>query len=97
MNVKRKAVVVTTKHRGVFFGYIEEGIDITQRTLHIESCRMCIKWPVDNRGVIGLAALGPVDGAKVTPAAPAITLQDITSVMECSERAALAWESEPWS
>lgn len=89
-------VVVTTEHRGVFFGYINPD-DINERSIRVEQCRMCVRWETSNRGVVGLAATGPDSAAKITPAAPAIVLHDVTSVMECSKAAVKAWESEPWN
>lgn len=89
-----KALVVTTKHRGVFFGYGEPS---DSETIRLERARMCLYWPKENRGVIGLASDGPKQGSRVGPAAPAMVLRDVTAVMEASEAAAAAWESEPWA
>ena len=58
---------------------------------------MCIYWSADIKGVVGLAATGPNKSCKVGPAAPAMTLRDVTAVMECSPKAVEAWESEPWA
>lgn len=58
--------------------------------------RNCIYWPTENKGFMGLAAMGPVKGARVGPAAD-ISLRDITSVMECTPEATQAWEHAPWS
>ena len=87
-------LVVTTAHRGVFFGY---GEPTTESTIRLERARMCVYWPESNHGVLGLVADGPKKGAKVGPAAPALTLRDVTAVMEVSEAAVKAWEKEPWS
>lgn len=87
-----RAVVVTTAHRGVFFGY---ATDTDGATIKLRAARNCIYWPVKNRGFMGLAAMGPVDGARVGPAAD-IELRDITSVMTCSDAAVAAWEAAPW-
>lgn len=95
--VEEIAVVVTTAHRGVFFGLLPADADFTSPTLRLRNCRMCVKWPEGNHSVVGLAAWGPVPGARVSPAAPAITLHSITGIMECSVEAIAAWESEPWS
>lgn len=87
-------LVVTTAHRGVFFGY---GEPTASDTIRLERARMCVYWPKELHGVIGLASKGPTKGAKIGPAAPAITLQNVTSIIEASESAAKAWEAEPWS
>ena len=53
-----KPVVVTTAHRGVFFGYID-GKPTDAPTIRIERARMCVYWSADIKGVLGLAATGP--------------------------------------
>jgi hypothetical protein len=90
---KERPVVVTTAHRGVFFGYAE---DTEGETIKLRAARNCIYWPVENKGFMGLAAMGPVNGARVGPAAD-ISLRDITSVIEATEEAVKAWEESPWS
>lgn len=87
-----RAVVVTTKHRGVFFGYAE---DTDGDTIKLRAARNCIYWPASNKGFLGLASQGPRRGARVGPAAN-IELRDITCVAECSDAAVSAWEAAPW-
>lgn len=93
-NQKEVPLVVTTAHRGVFFGM---GIPTDAKTIRITGARMCVYWSADVKSVLGLAATGPSKSCKVGPAVPGLTLSDVTSVMECSEQAAKAWESGPWS
>ena len=90
---EKKALVVTTAHRGVFFGYgeVTEGA-----VIRLERSRMCLYWPAEDRGVVGLAVTGPLKGSRVGPAAPAITLRDVTSIMEASQEAVRQWELAPW-
>lgn len=90
---EERAVLVTTAHRGVFFGYATE---TGGETIKLRAARNCIYWPTDNKGFLGLAAIGPVKGARVGPAAD-IELRDITCVAECTPAAAQAWEGAPWS
>lgn len=91
-------VVVTTEHRGVFFGYVEEMPDLDKsKTVVLDKARMCIYWPEWQHGVVGLAANGPADGSKISPAAPAIALSDVLSVMVCSSTAIKMWEKEKWN
>jgi hypothetical protein len=91
-------VIVTTAHKGVFFGYVPRGETRSDaQTIRLERARMCVYWSADVRGVMGLAATGPVNGCKIGPAVPAITLRGVTSVMEVSEDAAAKWESAPWA
>lgn len=87
-------LVVTTEHRGVFFGY---GIPTPESEIRLEKARMCVYWSSDTKGVVGLAATGPSRTCKVGLAAPAITLRKVTSVIECSPEAAEAWEKGPWA
>ena len=86
-------LVVTTAKRGVFFGY---GTPSGAETIRLERARMCIYWSADVRGVTGLAATGPTKGCRITSAVPAITLREVTAVMECSPEAARAWEAGAW-
>lgn len=87
-----RAVMVTTAHRGVFFGYATK---TDGATIKLRAARNCIYWPTNNKGFLGLAAMGPVNGARVGPAAD-IELRDITCVAECSMAAVTAWEAAPW-
>lgn len=87
-------LVVSTEHRGVFFGYGEPS---DADTIRLENARMVVYWSEGTRGFTGLASTGPADGSRVGPPAPAITLRGVTSVMECSPEATARWESGPWS
>jgi hypothetical protein len=90
-NVER-AVLVTTTHRGVFFGY---ATDTAGATIRLRAARNCLYWSKDVKGFIGLASTGPIGQCRVGPAAD-IELRDITCVAECSDEAAKAWEAAPW-
>jgi hypothetical protein len=89
---EERAVMVTTSHRGVFFGY---ATDISGEFIELRAARNCLYWPVENKGFIGLANTGPVKGARVGPAAD-MQLRDITSVTLCTPAAVAAWEAAPW-
>ena len=88
-----RAVVVTTSHRGVFFGYADK---TDGPTIKLRAARNCIYWPTAVKGFMGLASMGPVRGARIGPAAD-IELRDITAVVECTPAAVDAWEKAPWS
>jgi hypothetical protein len=88
-----RAVVVTTEHRGVFFGYTT---DTSGDLIALRSARNCIYWPAENKGFLGLASMGPLNGARIGPAAD-IELRKITCVAECTPAAVKAWEAAPWS
>lgn len=88
-----RAVMVTTEHRGVFFGYatVTDG-----DTIALKRARLCISWSSDVRGFMGLAANGPSSGCRIGPAAD-ITLREITAVLEVTPAAAAKWEAAPWN
>lgn len=87
-----RAVVVTTAHRGVFFGY---AADVDGEIIKLRRGRNCLYWSEATKGFIGLAAIGPQKGSRVGPPAD-ISLRAITSVIECTDEAVKAWESAPW-
>ena len=89
---RERAVLVTTTHRGVFFGY---ATDTAGAVIKLRAARNCLYWPVGNKGFLGLASIGPANGARVGPAAD-IELRDITCVAECTAEAVKAWEAAPW-
>lgn len=89
-------VVVTTAHRGVFFGYLANGIR-DSKTAELTEARMCLYWSAETRGVMGLASGGPAKGSKIGPAVPRMTLQDVTAVMDATPEAVTAWQAALWS
>lgn len=88
-----RAVLVTTAHRGVFFGYATE---TDGAIIKLRAARNCIYWPTGQKGFLGLAVKGPIQGSRIGPAAD-LELRDITSVAACTAEAAEAWEKAPWS
>lgn len=94
-NGDARAVLVTTEHRGVFFGYATEVNEI-DRFVKLERMRNCIQW----RGLHGFLALtteGPNASCRVGPAAAAGTLYKITGVWDVEAKAVDAWEKAPWA
>lgn len=92
---REKAVLVTTQHRGVFFGYLNTA---KAASVTLKRARMCVYWSADVRGVMGLASGGPTQACRVTHAlTEPVTLYDVTMVAECSAAAVEAWEKGPWS
>lgn len=89
-----KAVLVTTSHRGVFYGRLAEGGDESARSIRLTGCRNAIYW-AGKRGFLGLARYGPENGSRIGSAAPSVLLHDVTSVSECSDEAAKRWEEWP--
>jgi hypothetical protein len=92
--MKPKALLVTTIHKGVFFGY---GAKTAEKTIELTQARLCVHWSADVKGITGLAANGPSQGCRIGPAAPSIIIQDVTSVMTVSDKAVEKWEAGPWS
>ena len=80
---KERPVIVTTAHRGVFFGYATE---TAGETIKLRAARLCVYWTGDLRGFMGLASHGPSKGCKIGPAAD-IELRAITSVVEAAAAA----------
>ena len=86
---EQQPVLVTTKHRGVFFGYLA-GEDETTVTLRCARC--AIRWNTKG-GFLELADKGPNDGTTVGSVAGEIKLHDVTSMAAVSEEAERAWSS----
>lgn len=89
-------VLVTTEHRGVFFGYIEPG-DVLKDPLKIYKKQMCTYYSADMHGVFGLAKYGPSKSCKIGPPVEWATVKGITSVVGVSKDAEKRWLDEPWA
>lgn len=87
-----RPVLVTTVHRGIFFGYAE---DTSGDTLTLTRARLCVYWSPDVKGFMGLAATGPSKTCRIGPAAD-ITLHGVTAVLVMTPAAVAAWEAAPW-
>lgn len=90
---KERPVILTTAHRGVFFGY---ATDTSGETIKLRAGRNCVYWSADCKGFMGLAATGPTKSCRVGPAAD-IELRNVTAVLSVSAEAVKAWEAAPWS
>lgn len=95
--MKEKAVIVTTEHRGIFFGYVDENADLTTKIIELKNARLCVYWCSDVKGFMGLGVSGPLKGSRIGPRTNKIILQNVTSVIEPSKKAIAAWESDLWS
>lgn len=93
---EKKAVVVTTEHKGVFFGYVESD-EKAPAEIALNQARMCVYWSSDVKGILGLAATGPTKQCRVTHAVPKFTAYKITGILECSPEAIEAWEKGVWA
>ena len=88
-----RPVLVTTEHRGVFFGYATK---TDGETIALRRARNVIYWPTQNRGFLGLASEGPLQGSRVGPAAD-IELRAITCVAAVTDAAVARFEAQPWA
>jgi hypothetical protein len=90
-------VVVTTSHRGVFFGLLaDQQTRAWTGVVTLTAAQMCVEWSADVQGVLGLAATGPSAGCKVTRPVPLLTVSDVTAVATTTAEAAAAWTARPW-
>lgn len=94
--METKAIIVTTEHRGIFFGYVKPEADLTQRTITLSNARLAVYWPSEVKGFMGLGVTGPLKGSRIGPRTPRITLQDVNSIIEPTEEAIRAWEADLW-
>ena len=91
-----RAVLVTTEHRGVFFGYLVG--DASKAQVKLRACRNVVYWDTETRGFMGLASSGPGKGCRITkPAGEESILFDITAVIGCTDEATKRFEAAPWS
>ena len=88
-----KNVIITTKHRGVWFAQVDPKMDLTPKTLtNLKNCRMAIRWGTTN-GLQQLCKTGPTESSKISPPSNIDVLHDVTAVMSVSEDAAKKWLS----
>lgn len=93
MKRTERPVLVTTAHRGVFFGYATK---TDGATIALKRSRLCLYWSADVHGFMGLAATGPSANCRIGPPAD-ITLRNITAVLEVTPDAVAKWEAGPWA
>jgi len=88
-------VMVTTEKKGVFAGTLLN-YDAEKKVAHLKNVRMCVMWTSSRKGVLGLAANGPDNKDRITPAASEAILEGVTAIFSCAEKARKKWEAEPW-
>ena len=89
-------IVVTTKHRGVFFGRFVRSFE-GGKHVELKDAQNCLHWSKDVRGFLGLASHGPTGGCRVGPKVDIPQLRDVTCVAQCTPESAERWETAPWS
>ena len=90
---KKIPVLITTKHRGVFFGYIDPA---QRKAEHIDmtGVRNCIFWSASVGGFLGLASNGPNKDCRIGARVEGtFTARDVTSITDCTSAAVKAWEA----
>lgn len=93
---QRRPVLVTTAHRGIFFGYLIG--KASKAKVVIARCRNVVYFDVATKGFLGLAASGPTEGCKIgPPAAERSDIFDITGVFGVTPEAAQGFEKAPWA
>lgn len=85
-------LIVTTSHRGVFYGY---GKPTDGDKIRLTNARMVVRW-TGTKGLLGLASAGSTPQCRITQSVPAITLNGVTACIECSEVAVGLIEGAPW-
>lgn len=86
-------VLITTAHRGVFFGYLKsreetpEGLTVT-----LGNVRCAIRWSTIG-GFLELAEKGPNAKSRIGSRAPQAEIRKVTSVTACTPEAVAAWEA----
>jgi hypothetical protein len=98
---KQVPVLITTDKdkRGVFMGLVDPKDFDSHKdgdSILAEEVRMCVRWDYDDKGVIGLAANGPCDKARITAAAPKAKIHGVTALFELSAKSLKRWRKEPW-
>ena len=87
-----RAVLVTTAHRGVFFGYTSH---TDGEIVRLKRARLCLYWSADMGGFMGLAARGPSATCKIGPPAD-IDVRHVTAVVSVTADAVQKWEAAKW-
>ena len=88
MSTAERPVIVTTEHRGVFFGY---ATDTSGDAIYLKRARMAIYWGT-TRGLMQLAETGPTPSSKISARAD-LDVRKVTAVFEVTPEAAAKWEA----
>jgi len=87
---KKTAVLVTTEHRGVFFGWADTTTIPDDRNITLTDCRMAIRFGTTD-GVLELAESGPTPQSKLSGTAPEASLGGVTMIAAVTDAAVAAW------
>ena len=87
-----KPVLVTTAHRGVFAGLIDDDQDIDAKSMPLKTAKMAIYWGT-TKGMMQLAHTGPTSSSKISAPADISALHDITAIFNITDEAWDKWQS----
>ena len=85
-----KQVLVTTVHRGVFVGEIEDDQDLAAKAMPLRNARMAIYWGT-TKGLMQLCETGPTSSSKISAPADIPMLHDVTAVFAITDKAWAKW------
>ncbi len=88
-------VLVTNKHRGIYFGYAESMDRRPDGSIVLEKARHCFYY-AQCAGTYSLATSGPMQGSKVSPELPQAVINDVANVVRCTDEAVERWMSASW-
>lgn len=86
-----RPVLVTTLHRGVFAGLIDDDQDLTAKAMPLREARMAIYWGT-TRGLMELCETGPTKKSRISAPADILMLFDVTAVMSITPEAWAKWQ-----
>jgi small nuclear ribonucleoprotein (snRNP)-like protein len=84
-----KSVIVTTEHRGVFYGKLKS-YDEDRRAAVLDNALMIIHFGT-TQGLFQLAATGPTASSRLSAIAPSVRLEKTVSIIGVSAAAEESW------
>ena len=87
-----RCVLVTTAHRGVFFGALAS--EESHAEVVLTGARNVISWS-GRRGFLGLASHGPEKESRIGSTAGRVRLYDVTSITDCTDAAVKCFRGWP--
>lgn len=90
---EEKLVVVLTDMKEIFCGWT---MDPKADRIDLRSARQAVYYSADTHGLLGLATDGPAKGSRIGPTATKMEIRHPANVIECSAKAAEAWEAAEW-
>lgn len=95
MNDQPRKAIVTTKHRGVFYGELLELERSGPQDYRAEmrNVIMVINFGT-TQGLLQLAQTGPTSESRLSSVCPSATLLDVTAVFDVTDKAAFKFNNE---